>query len=59
MGRGLQYATCFLTLGLLAYLAVGALAGAYIAVTSECAVCGAYGGFLWPLWLAGLWAPPG
>jgi hypothetical protein len=58
MGQGLKYAGCLITGGLLVYIAIGLFAAVYITLTTGCLICGAYGGFVWPLWVTGVWTIP-
>lgn len=57
MDRAFRYAGCTITIGLIAYLAIGALVALFLAIQSTCLVCSIYVGFVWPLWLVGAVTP--
>ena len=57
MDRAFRYAGCVIIVGLVAYLAIGAVVAVFLAIQSDCLPCSIYVGLVWPLWLAGAVIP--
>ncbi len=57
MDRAFRYAGCVIILGLVGYLAIGAVVAVFLAIQSDCLPCSIYVGLVWPLWLLGAATP--